>query len=106
MNIEQTLEQLSHLRYPRQVDVTEGVMAQISQHPYLRPLHRSHLWRRVSLAVAAAVVALVLFNIAFVRSRSYDVEGMGSMMAQVNDYSSWYTVEEVAVNPIEYLYED
>lgn len=106
MDIEQTLEQLSQLRYPQQVDVTERVMAQVSQRPYLQPVHRSHIWRRISLVAAAAVVAIVLLNVAFVYTRPYDLDGMGSIIAQANDYSSWYPVEEAAVNPIEYLYED
>lgn len=110
MNIDQTLEQLSHLQYPRQVDVTERVMAQVMQRPYLQPRYvsqrRRQIWQRVSAIVAAAMVTLVVFNVAMVYTRSYDDEGMGSMIAHANDYSSWNTVEEMAVNPYEYLYEE
>ena len=106
MNIDQTLEQLSQLRCPRQIDVTEGVMSHAMQHPYLRPVHRTPVWRRIGTIAAAAVVALVVINVTTVYTRSYDDEGLGSMIAQANDYSSWNTVEELAVNPYEYLYDE
>ena len=38
--------------------------------------------------------------------RSYDEEGIGSMIASVSDYDYYSTVESAATNPIEYLYED
>ena len=85
MNIDQTLEQLSHLQYPRQVDVTERVMAQV-------------------MGVDPDQVSVKATTMVY--TRSYDDEGMGSMIAQANDYSSWNTVEEMAVNPYEYLYEE
>lgn len=116
MNIDQTLEQLSHLRCPRQVDVTDRVMAHAMQHPYL--IHHSSnqtfrhsdiqkvVWHRVGIAAVAAVFVLMIVNVTTVYTRSYDDEGLGSMIAQANDYSSWNTVEELAVNPYEYLYEE
>ena len=60
MNIDQTLEQLAHLQYPKQVDVTDRVMEQISQRPYLQPVRHSsrQLWTRISAVAAAAVVVL------------------------------------------------
>lgn len=106
MNIDQRLEQLARLQYPRQVDVTERVMAYAVQHPYLQPVHRSSVWRRVSVVAAVAVVALLIVNVASVYTHSYDLDGMGNMISQVNDYSSWNSVEEAALNPIEYIYED
>ena len=108
MNIDQTLEQLAHLQYPKQVDVTDRVMEQISQRPYLQPVRHSsrQLWTRISAVAAAAVVVLLAVNLTSVYTRSYDVEGMGSTLAQLNDYSAWTTVEEAAANPYEYLYED
>lgn len=106
MNIDQQLEQLARLQYPRQVDVTDRVMAQVMQHPYLRPRQRSKVWRYMGVAAVAASLALVVVNVTSVYTRPYDVENMGSMISQVNDYSSWNTVEEVAVNPYEYFYEE
>ncbi|MBP5528346.1 MAG: hypothetical protein J6X79_07855 [Bacteroidales bacterium] len=109
MNIDQTLEQLSHLQCPHQVDVTDRVMAQVEQHPYLRPQYErgnGKVFRRIGVAAVAAALALVVINVATVYTRSYDEEGLGSMIAQYNDYSSWNTVEEAAVNPLEYLYEE
>lgn len=106
MNIDQTLEQLSHLQYPRQVDVTDRVMAQVAQQPYLRPVHRGHLFRRIGIAAVAAVLVLMVVNVTTIYTRSYDDEGLGSMIAQANDYSSWAPVEEAAINPYEYLYEE
>ena len=106
MNIDQTLEQLSRLEYPRQVDVVEGVMAEVAKRPYLRPVHRAPAWRRIGTVAAAAVALLFVVNLALPYFRSYDEAGMGSMIAQANDYSSWYGVEEVAYNPIECLYDE
>ena len=106
MNIDQTLEQLARLQYPHRVDVTDRVMAHAMQHPYLQPVHRGRTWRRVSAVAAAAVVALLAVNVVSVYTRSYDLDGMGSLIAQANDYSSWNTVEQAAVNPIESIYEE
>lgn len=105
MNIDQTLEQLAHLQYPRQVDVVDRVMAQVAARPYLQPVHRTHVWRRLSVVAAAAAVVLLAVNVTSLYTRSYDEEGMGSTLAQLNDYSSWSTVEQAA-NPYEYLYEE
>lgn len=117
MNIDQTLEQLARLQYPKQVDVTDRVMEQIGDrspvvsrrwsligHRSPATNHRP-LWTRISAVAAAAVVVLVAVNVTSLYTRSYDVEGMGSTLAQLNDYSSWTTVEEAA-NPYEYLYEE
>lgn len=107
MTIEQTLEQLAGLEYPKKVDVVDRVMAEVGKKPYLRPAHRNVSWQRISTVAAAAMVALVLVNVALFHFHSYDNEGMGSMIAQVNDYSSWNTVEDAAAeNPIAYLYDD
>lgn len=111
MNIDQTLEHLSHLQCPRQVDVTDRVMEQVMQRPYLQPQYptrknRAPLLRRIGIVAVAASLALVVLNVAVVYTRPYDEESMESTIAQLNDYSSWNTVEEVAVNPYEYLYEE
>ena len=59
------------------------------------------VWRRVAITAVAAIVALVIVNIASVRS--YDEEQIGSMMAYFSNYDN-YTVESAAANPIELLY--
>ena len=88
--------------------MTDRVMAHAMQHPYLRPAQRTTtpLWRRIGIATVAAVFVIMLVNVTTVYTRSYDDEGLGSMIAQANDYSSWNTVEEMALNPYEYLYEE
>jgi len=112
VTIDEQLEQLAHLECPRQVDVTDRVMSQVMQHPYLQTQQNrqvsSHapVWRRIGIVAAAAVATILIVNVASLYTRSYDEEGMGSMIAQVNDYSSWNAVEEAAVNPIECLYEE
>lgn len=106
MNIDQTLEQLSHLQCPRQVDVTDRVMEQVMQRPYLQPVHHRHILRNIGIVAAAASLALVILNVTTIYTHSYDDEGLGSMIAQVNDYSSWNSIEEMAVNPYEYLYDE
>lgn len=107
MTIEETLKQIAGQQCPYQVDVVDRVMAEVCQKPYLRPVHRRVNWQRISAVAAAAVVALVVVNVAFFRTMGYDNEGLGSMMAQVNDYSSWNTIEDAATdNPISYLYDE
>lgn len=104
MNIDEQLKILSRQTYPHQVDVVDAVMAQVRQRPYLRPAHRSGVWRGVALTAAAAVAALVVFNVA--SFRSYDEARIGDVMTHVSDYDYYASVESAAVNPIEYLYED
>ena len=105
MNIDQTLEQLAHLQCPRQVDVTDRVMAQVMQRPYLQP-RRHSLWKPVSIMAAAAVALVLVVNVVSLYGRSYDEASMGMTLAQVNDYSSWNTIEDGALNPIEYMYDE
>ena len=112
-NLDEQLEELAQLRSPQRVDVTDRVMAQVMQHPYLQPQHTSRqehgygqLFRRIGIIAVAASLALVVLNVTSVYTHSYDEEDMGSMIAQFNDYSSWNTIEEAAVNPYEYLYEE
>lgn len=106
MTLEQTLEQLSQQQYPHKVDVVDCVMAQVQQKPYLRPVRRSIGWRQISIAAAAAVVALFVVNITFFRPSSFSNEDMGYAISQFNDFSSWNTVEEAALNPMEPLFEE
>ena len=106
MTLEQKLNQLASLQYPHKVDVVDSVMAQVSQRPYLRPVRRTLSWRYISIAAAAAVVALFIVNITLFRPVNSSNEDMGCAIAQFNDYSSWNTVEEAAVNPFEFLYEE
>ena len=108
MNIDEQLKQLASMEYPERVDVVDAVMAEVQKHPYLQPApqRRRVNWRLVGMAAAAALAALVVVNVAFVGTRSYDEEGMSSMIAQLNDYSSWNTVEQVADDPYEYFFEE
>lgn len=106
MTLEQRLDQLAAQQYPHKVDVVDSVMAQVSQKPYLRPVRRSIGWRQVGIAAAAAVVALFIVNITVFRPAGCSNEDMGYAIAQFNDYSSWNTVEEAAVNPFEYMYDE
>lgn len=106
MNIEETLEQLAQQTCPRKVDVVDSVMATVSQHPYLRPVSKHTYWRPIGAAAAAAVALLLAVGIAVPLLRPYDEDDMSSMIAQVNDYSAWTSVEDVAENPIEFLYEE
>lgn len=106
MTLEQRLEQLSQQEYPHKVDVVGSVMAQVQQKPYLRPVHRSIGWKQIGVAAAAAIVALFIVNITFYKPTSLSNEDMGYAISQFNDYSSWNTVEEAVVNPLEALYEE
>ncbi len=115
MNIDEQLQELSRQTCPKQVDVVDAVMAQVRQHPYMitQPLghsanqptsRRKVLWRRIALSAAAAVAALVVFNITL--RPTYNDDQIGDMLAYVSDYDYYSPVEEMASNPIEFLYED
>lgn len=106
MTLEQTLEQLSQQQYPHKVDVVDRVMAQVQQKPYFRPVRRSIGWKQISVAAAAAVVALFIVNITVFRPANISNEDMGMALVQFNDYSSWNTVEDVAANPYDYFYDE
>lgn len=106
MTIDETLNLMAQQQYPHKVDVVDRVMAQVENKPYLRPVRKHVSWQRLSAVAAAAAVVLVAVNVTVFNLRGYDEDGMGSMIAQLNDYSQWNTVEEAAVNPYEYLFEE
>lgn len=104
MNIDEQLEQLARMEYPRQVDVVDRVMAQVTTPSVIpMPPHRS---LRLPLSAAAAVAILLAVGLPLLHTHSFDNEGLGNSIAQLNDYNSWNTIEEVAMNPYEYLYEE
>lgn len=109
MNIEEQLQELKSLRYPKEVDVVDAVMADVRQHPYLMPATakkattKKVVWRRIAMTSAAAVAALVAINISL--RPSYNEEQIGDMLAYVSDYDYYAPVEDMAVNPIDFLYE-
>ncbi len=106
MTIDEGLNQLAAMQYPHRVDVVDGVMAQVRQHPYLQPVHSTNTWRRVAMSSAAAVLLVVVVGGVVARVQASGDDGIGSMIAQVQDYNYYGTVEEAAVNPIEYIYEE
>lgn len=95
MTIEQQLDELAGLEYPKKVDVVDQVMAEVEKKPYLRPVHGRVNWRNVSTIAAAAVVALVAINVVVFNGHSLDNGTQGIPIAQDND---WNTVEEEAVD--------
>lgn len=108
MTVDESIKELAALRYQGKVDVVESVMAEVSKHPYMRPVRKAvQPWQRiVSTTVAAAIVALVV-NVVTVRMHSYDEAGIGSMISQVHNYEYYgSTVEDCAENPIEYFYNE
>ena len=115
MNIDEQVQELARQTCPKQVDVVDAVMAQVRQHPYMinnslgdtatqSSGHRKVIWRRIALTAAAAAVAVVVFNISL--RPSYNEEQIGDMVAYVSDYDYYSSVEELAANPIEFIYED
>lgn len=104
MNIDEQLQELKNQRCPKEVDVVDSVMAQVrTLKPVAKPRVRPVVWRSIALTAAAAVAALVVMNVAF--RPSYNVENISSMMAYVSDYDYYLPVEELAENPIDFLYE-
>ena len=106
MTIDEGLKELARQQCPHDVDVVDGVMAQVRQHPYLQPRHKVVAWQRVvSSSVAAVVIALVV-GITIVRIQAYNDAGIGNMIAQLQDYDYYGAAEEPALNPIECIYEE
>lgn len=108
MTLDEQLEQLAAMEYPHRVDVRDAVMQQVGALS-VRPLHAAPrtrpLWQRMGTAVAAAVALLLGVGIAMPYLRSYDDEGIAGTMAQLGDYSSWNTVEDLATDPYDYFYD-
>lgn len=95
MTIEQQLDELAGLEYPKKVDVMDRVMAEVEKKPYLRPVRKHVSWQRVTTIAAAAVVALLAVNVVVFNSGSLDNGSQGLPIAQDN---GWSTVEEEAVD--------
>ncbi|MBR4505427.1 MAG: hypothetical protein IKP21_01475 [Bacteroidales bacterium] len=95
MTIEQQLDELSGLEYPKKVDVVDQVMAEVEKKPYLRPVHGRVNWQRISAIAAAAVVVLVAVNVVVFNNLGHDNGSQGIPVAQDND---WNTIEEEAVD--------
>ncbi len=106
MTIDEGLNELARQQYPHQVDVVQAVMAQVRQHPYLQPVRRVQTWQRVVSSSVAAVLLALVVSVTVVRIQAYNEAGIGSMIAQVQDYNYYGSVEEAAMNPIEYIYEE
>ena len=108
MTLDEQLEQLAAMEYPHRVDVRDAVMQQVESLP-IRHLHTARpsrpLWQRMSAAVAAVATLLLGVGIAMPYLRSYDDEGIAGTMAQLGDYSSWNTVEDIATDPYDYFYD-
>ena len=41
MTVDESIKELAALRYPGKVDVVESVMAEVSKHPYMRPVRKA-----------------------------------------------------------------
>lgn len=106
MTIDEGLNELARQQYPGTVNVVDAVMAQVRLHPYLRPIHRVRTWQKVLSSSVAAVVLALLVSVTVMRIQAYNDAGIGTMISQVHDYSYYGTVDEVAVNPIECIYEE
>ena len=106
MTVDEGLKELANQQYPHTVDVVQGVMAQVSAHPYLQPRRQVAVWQRVVSATMAAAIAALIVNFVVLNMRSYDEDDISYMISQVHDYNYYNAVEEAAENPIAYLYEE
>lgn len=105
MSLDETLKMMGQTTYPKKVDVVDTVMAKVADKPYLRATHKNIRWRYVS--AAAAVIALVVVNVLFVRGRNDNTDDILATIVQVNDFSMWNYVEDGALNPLEeYLFDE
>ena len=108
MKVDEGLRELASVgEYPRQVNVVEAVMAEVGKHPYLRPVRQVQPWQRIVSTTVAAAIAALIVNVLVIRTQTYDEAGIGTMIAQVQNYDYYgSTIEDGAVNPFEYLYGD
>ena len=106
MTVDEGLKELACQQYPHKVDVVQGVMSQVSAHPYLQPRHHVAVWQRVVSATMAAAIAVLIVNFLVVNIRSYNEDNISYMISQVHDYNYYNAVEEAAENPIAYIYDE
>lgn len=103
MNIEQTLQSLSKLQYPRRVDVVDCVMDKVSAMPQQYPYRPSaNRWRAFSVAAMLAVV--IASGVYLLLPKGSSNDEIEATLILYNDYSSWTTVEEAA-NPCADLFD-
>ncbi|MBQ9417760.1 MAG: hypothetical protein IJU19_04185 [Bacteroidales bacterium] len=104
MTLDQALNNIARMQYPRQVNVVDGVMSRIATHPKLHPLSAAaHRWRILS---AAAMLALAVgTGIYFLVPKTASEEALETMLVQYNDFSSWNTIEEAA-NPLADIFDE
>ena len=106
MTVDEGLNQLAAMQCPRKVDVVDGVMAYANAHPYMMPVRRTNVWRRVVSSSVAAVLLAAVASVVVLRIQVNNDAGIGSAIAQVQDYGYYSSsIEEAALNPIEYIYE-
>lgn len=95
MTMEQQLDELARLEYPKKVDVVDKVMAEVGQKPYLRPVHKPIRWQRIATIAAAAVIGLVAVNVVLFNSGTTDNASQGISVPSDN---TWTTVEDEALD--------
>ena len=121
MNIEERLQELKREQCPVKVDVVDSVMQQVrnlniqsngstaqqSDHPAVRrisPLTRIVTW--VGSLAAAAVVAILVINTLVVSPVASSDQQLGNMIASLQDYDYYGSVEEVALEPLDFFYDE
>ena len=83
------IQQLREINYPGPIDVTDAVMRQVGNKPFLVP--QRHLrWGRISVGVAACAMLFVSINITRLFTHEYDLAKISSALTEVYDYHADY----------------
>lgn len=88
-----------------EVDVTARVMEAIGAQPAGGEL-RMRVVRRVTLAAAACLMALLAVNLTLFFSHDYDEEALGRMVAKVYDGGTYFDGYADCTQAIEFYYSD
>lgn len=106
------LQQLRDMRYHKDIDVTDAVMARVSKSPILAPVKKkTATFQRIAIAIAACAVLVVTINVALIFTRDYNEQSIGSMISEVYNYHADYggltaSLSDYEINSIESFYEN
>lgn len=108
--LQQATEAIRSINCPKQVDVTDAVMARLQNTQLLAPKQsHNNLWLRGSIAAAACLLLGIGINLTILFTRSYDESSISNMMSELNTFNDQYyyvnnidVIEEIASDYFDY----
>lgn len=107
--LQQATDAIRDISCPKQVDVTDAVMARLQHTQLLAPRQSRSLWLRGSIAAAACLLLGIGINLTILFTRSYDESSISNMISELNTFNDEYIsannimmVEEMASDYFDY----